>query len=115
MTVITPELASDQLSQLPLSLSSARKSTRGGDPNHFTIGAFIGEEWIYYRHYVERMETCTSVDEACVLEFNVEAYEVFRELLHQNGLSKDVYMLESQIKRSYATKKAGFERFWKSH
>ena len=72
----------------------------------YTIGTFVGEEWIYDKKYVEREETCRSCDSACVLSITVEAFEEIRQALLAAGQSKDMTVLEMQIKRSYNIKKA---------
>ena len=70
----------------------------------YTIGSFVGEEWIYYKKYTVREETCVALGDACLLEFTVESFEAIREILIENSLAKDVSMLETQLKRSYLKK-----------
>ena len=72
----------------------------------YSIGSFLGEEWIYYKKYVEREESCLAREDSCVLEFTVDSFEAIRRSLMENGQNKDASMLESQLKRSYNLKKA---------
>ena len=72
----------------------------------YTIGTFIGEEWIYFKRYVDRQESCIAREPSCVLQIDVDTYETIRSNLLNAKLSKDVSMLESQLKRSYNNKKA---------
>ena len=61
----------------------------------YTIGTFVGEEWIYFKRYTERQETCVAREPACVLDISVESFETIRETLLEQGLGKDVSMLET--------------------
>ena len=61
----------------------------------YTLGQFIGEEWIYHKRYTKREESCEAVEDSCVLELTVESYELIREVLLGLGLAKDVSMMES--------------------
>ena len=72
----------------------------------YTIGTFVGEEWIYYRKYIEREETCVASEPSCVLEITVESFEAIRKALVDMGHCKDITVLEMQLKRSYNVKKA---------
>ena len=77
----------------------------------YQVGSFIGEEWIYYRKYTHREESCVAREPTCVLEIDVESYEAIRSALLECGLGKDVSMLETQLKRSFNVKKARGMRF----
>ena len=83
----------------------------GSGVSLLTIGNFAGEEWVFDKQYVQRKESCLAKDDSCVLEFTVESFDAQREYLLKNGMHKDVYMLESQLKSSYFVKKARNERF----
>ena len=72
----------------------------------YSIGTFIGEEWIFFRKYTDRKETCVAREPSCVLELSTNAYETIIEALFESGMGKDVSMLETQLKRSYNIKKA---------
>ena len=45
------------------------------------MGTFVGEEWIYFRKYMQREEACVAVEPSCVLEIQVESFEIIRETL----------------------------------
>ena len=77
----------------------------------YSIGAFVGEEWIYYKRYTDREETCVAREASCVLEMNTEAFESIRETLFDGGMSKDISMFETQLKRSYNIKKARIAQY----
>ena len=77
----------------------------------FSIGAFVGEEWIYFRKYTEREETCVAREPSCVLEITGNAFEAIRGHLFESGNGRDVSMLETQIKRSYHLKKKRNPKF----
>ena len=68
--------------------SQPRRSSVDGENfesmGKYTIGTFIGEEWIYYKRYTERGETCVAKEESCVLELSVDAFETIRRILAAN-------------------------------
>ena len=61
----------------------------------YSIGAFVGEEWIFYKRYTDREETCVAREASCVLEVDTEAFESIRETLFNSGMSKDISMFEA--------------------
>ena len=63
-----------ELLKTALALSSAEAVGIG----RYTIGTFVGEEWIYNRKYYAREETCKACESACVLELNVNSFELIR-------------------------------------
>ena len=44
----------------------------------YSIGTFVGEEWIYYKRYTKREETCVASEMSCVLELSVDSFELLR-------------------------------------
>ena len=61
----------------------------------YTIGTFVGEEWIYYKQYVERETNCNACEPSCVLEIDMEQFEEIRSQLLDMKMNKDVSMFES--------------------
>ena len=55
----------------------------------------MGEEWIYYKQYVERETDCIACEPSCVLEIDVEQFEAIRGHLLELKMNKDVSMFES--------------------
>ena len=72
----------------------------------YTIGAFVGEEWICNKRWVERMENCMAKERSSVLEISQESYRQIRKDILDNQLKDDLYVLDSLIKKSYGIKKA---------
>ena len=53
-----------------------------------------------------REQTCIAAEESAVLEISVKSFDAIRNtLINELGLTKDMSMFESQIKRSYTFKK----------
>lgn len=61
----------------------------------YRVGTFVGEEWIYFKNYVEREETCIACEASCALEIDVEQFEAIRGQLLDLNMKKDIVMLES--------------------
>ena len=61
----------------------------------YSIGTFIGEEWIYYKNYMEREDTCVAREPCCVLEMTTDAYDAISDALYSANLNKDISMLET--------------------
>lgn len=61
----------------------------------YTIGCFIGEEWIYFKKYTEREESCLAREDSCLLEISVDSFEAIRKTLMGSGQKRDASMLES--------------------
>ena len=72
----------------------------------YTIGAFVGEEWICNKRWVERSENCMAKEQSSVLEITQESYRLIRKDILDNQLKDDLYVLDSLIKKSYGIKKA---------
>ena len=80
--------------QLQEDLSSNRVKF-GEGVGRYTLGTFVGEEWIYYKKYVQRDETCMACEPTCVLEISVESFECMRQAFSSHGRNRDVTMLET--------------------
>mmetsp|Transcript_2247 Transcript_2247/g.3067 ORF Transcript_2247/g.3067 Transcript_2247/m.3067 type:complete len:102 (-) Transcript_2247:97-402(-) len=76
------------------SLGSPRSSYKGS-VGRYTIGTFLGEEWIFFKKYTQREETCIALEPSCVLEITVESFESIRKSMMDRRQSKDISMLEA--------------------
>ena len=66
-------------------LSTASRSKARLIVGKYTIGTFLGEEWIFFKKYRHREETCVATEPSCVLEITVESFEAIRQSMLDNG------------------------------
>ena len=67
----------DSASSAAYAMSQAQSSSTP-KTGKYTIGTFLGEEWIFFKNYRHREETCVATEPSCVLEITVESFEAIR-------------------------------------
>ena len=75
----------DTVSSQQHQLSTVSQSKARSVVGKYTIGTFLGEEWIFFKKYRHREETCVATEPSCVLEITVESFEAIRQSMLDNG------------------------------
>ena len=51
------------------------KASESGKIGKYTVGTFIGEEWLFKKQWYERTESCFSKEQSCVLEITNKSFK----------------------------------------
>ena len=55
------------------------KANESGKIGKYTVGTFIGEEWLLKKQWYERTESCLSKQQSCVLEITNKSFKQIRQ------------------------------------